>query len=192
MLKMKLTIVSLMCAFVLMTIASNTLAAQSKTRKASTLSPVARIASEVRHELLMLPYYDVFDWIEGQVEENGTVVLRGQVVRPTTKSDAEKRIEDIEGVERVENNIEVLPVSPNDNRLRVRLYRAIYNFNSPLFKYSTRAVPPIHIIVKNGRVWLKGVVANEADKNLAYIKARGVPGVFSVTNELVAESSRPR
>jgi hyperosmotically inducible protein len=108
------------------------------------------------------------------------------------KSDAERSARDVEGIARVVNEIEVLPVSPNDDRLRASVYRAIYNFDSPLFKYATRAVPPIHIIVKNGRAALKGVVATRADADLAYTAARGVPGLFEVTNELRAENETAR
>jgi hyperosmotically inducible protein len=151
-----------------------------------------RIVREVRHELVTLPYYGVFDWLEYEVQNDGTVVLRGQVVRPSTKSDAEGRVKDVDGVSRVVNEIEVLPPLPNDDRLRVALYRAIYNFNSPLFRYATQSVPPIHLIVNRGHATLKGVVANKGDAQLAYIRARGVPGLFSVKNELVIESERPR
>jgi hyperosmotically inducible protein len=151
-----------------------------------------RLMREVRHELVTLPFYDVFDWLEGEVRADGTIVLRGQVVRPTTKSDAEARVNDIERVGRVVNEIEVLPVSPNDDRLRTALYRAIYNFDSPLFRYAVRAVPPIHIIVKNGRATLKGVVATQQESQLAYTAARGVSGVFDVTNELRVESQQAR
>ena len=90
------------------------------------------------------------------------------------------------------NEIEVLPLLPNDEQLRSALYRAIYKFDSPLFKYATRAVPPIHIIVKNGRATLKGVVATKADSDQAYMAARGVPGLFEVTNELRTEDQIPR
>jgi len=151
----------------------------------------ARIVREVRHELVTLPYYGVFDWLEYVVQPDNTVVLRGQVVRPTTKSDAEARVKDIEEVSRVVNEIEVLPLSGHDDRLRRALYRAIYGWNSPLFRYATQAVPPIHIIVKNGRAVLKGVVATKGDANLAYLRARGVPGLFDVKNELKAESEMP-
>lgn len=146
------------------------------------------LASKVRHELVMLPYYNVFDWIEGEVKPNGTVTLRGQVVRPTTKSDAENRLEDIEGIAHVVNKIEVLPLSPFDDRIRRAVYVTLYGFNSPLFRYGRQSVPPIHIIVRNGRVTLKGVVASEGDRNLAYIKTRTVPGTFEVTNELKVEA----
>jgi hyperosmotically inducible protein len=150
----------------------------------------SRLFEQIRRALVTLPYYDVFDWLEADVRPDGTVVLRGEVVRPTTKKAAEARLRDLEAVSNVINEIEVLPVSPNDDRLRRALYRAIYNFNSPLFRYATQAVPPIHIIVKNGRVTLKGVVASEMDKRLAYMAANRVPGVFQVTNELRVESGQ--
>lgn len=141
-----------------------------------------RLQKEVRHELVTLPFYDVFDNLAYKVE-GGTVTLFGQVTRPTLKSDAEKAVRGIEGVERVDNRIEVLPVSPNDDRIRRAVYRAIYGTEG-LDRYAMRAVPTIHIIVKNGHVTLEGAVATEADKNLANIKANGVSGVFSVTNNL--------
>jgi hyperosmotically inducible protein len=150
-----------------------------------------RIVREVRHELVTLPYYGVFDWL--QFEPQGdTVILRGQVVRPSTKSDAESRVKDIEGVAKVVNEIEVLSVSPSDDRLRLALYRAIYGQSSPLFRYATQAVPSIHIIVSRGHATLKGVVANKGDANIAYIRARGVPGLFSVKSELTIEGEEPR
>ena len=150
------------------------------------------LADEARHQLLMLPYYGVFDWLEGQVLPDSTVVLRGQVVRPSTKSEAEARVRRIDGVAGVNNQIEVLPVSPSDERLRNSLYRALFNYNSPLFRYATQAVPPIHIVVRNGRATLKGVVARRSDSRLAYMRARGVPGLFDVRNELQVESETPR
>jgi len=145
-----------------------------------------RLLREVRHELVMLPFYGVFDNLSYRVEGD-TVTLMGQVTRPTLKSDAENVVKRIEGVERVNNQIEVLPVSPNDDRIRLAVYRAIYGHPN-LSRYGLQAVPPIHIIVKNGNVTLEGVVANEADKNIANIQANGVPGVFSVTNNLRVES----
>ena len=150
------------------------------------------LAEEVRHRLVMLPFYDVFDWLEGGVQPDGTVVLRGQVVRPTLKPDAESAARGLPGVTRVVNEIEVLPVSVSDDRLRVALYNAIYRPDSPLFKYATRAVPPIHIVVKDGRVTLKGAVATKTDGELAYVAARGVPGIFEVTNQLIVEGERAR
>src|SRR5690242_11234297 len=141
-----------------------------------------RLQKEVRHELVTLPFYDVFDNLAYKVEGN-TVTLSGQVTRPTLKTDAERAVKGIEGVERVDNRIEVLPVSPNDDRIRRAVYRAVYGTEG-LDRYAMRSVPTIHIIVKNGHVTLEGAVANEGDKNLANIKASGVPGVFSVTNNL--------
>lgn len=145
-----------------------------------------RIMKEVRHELVMLPYYGVFDNLAYKVDADGTVTLFGQVVNPVLKSDAERAVKRIEGVEKVVNNIEVLPLSPNDDRIRRAAYRAIYG-NSVLSQYQLRAVPPIHIIVKNGNITLEGVVAREMDKNLANIQANGVHGAFSVTNNLVVD-----
>lgn len=148
--------------------------------------PADRLAREVRHELVMLPYYGVFDNLSFRID-GGAVTLMGEVTRPTLKSDAENVVKRIEGVDRVVNNIEVLPLSPNDDRLRLAVYRAVYGFTS-LNRYALNAVPPIHILVKNGNVTLDGVVANEGDKNAAGIQAHGVPGVFSVTNNLRIES----
>jgi hyperosmotically inducible protein len=141
-----------------------------------------RLIREVRHELTMLPYYSVFDDLSYKVEA-GTVTLYGAVTRPTLKSDAENAVKKIEGVERVINNIEVLPPSPNDDSIRRAVYRAIYS-QPGLDTYSLRAVPTIHIIVKNGHVTLTGAVANQGDKERAGIAANGVPGVFSVTNNI--------
>jgi hyperosmotically inducible protein len=147
---------------------------------------VDRIVKEVRHELVMLPYYGVFDNLSYKVDPDGTVTLFGQVARPTLKSDSENVVKRIEGVEKVVNNIEVLPTSMNDDQIRRATYRAIYG-NEVLSQYQMRAVPPIHIIVKNGNVTLEGVVARQMDKQIAGMQANGVSGVFSVTNNLVAE-----
>jgi hyperosmotically inducible protein len=134
----------------------------------------------------------VFDWLEFETRPDGTVVLRGQVVRPTTKSEAEARVREVDGVRNVINEIQELPVSPNDDRLRVALYRTIYGWDSPLFRYATQAIPSIHIIVDRGRATLKGVVASKADAQLAYMRARSVPGLFDVKNELIVEGEQPR
>ena len=141
-----------------------------------------RIAREVRHELVTLPYYNVFDDLAYKVD-GGTVTLYGYVSQPTLKKDAERVVRKIEGVTNVINNIEVLPLSPNDDKIRRDVYRAIYS-QPGLDMYSLRAVPTIHIIVKNGHVHLNGAVANQGDKDRAGIAAKGVPGVFSVTNDL--------
>jgi hyperosmotically inducible protein len=147
-----------------------------------------RIIREVRHELLMLPYFGVFDNIAFKVE-GYTVTLLGQVTRPVTKSDAENAVKHIEGVEKVDNQIEVLPPSPMDDRLRRRLFRAIYGYPA-LEKYALGVQKPIRIIVKNGHVALEGVVDSEADKNLAGLRANGVSGTFSVDNNLRVEPSK--
>jgi hyperosmotically inducible protein len=133
----------------------------------------------------MLPYYGVFDNLAYKAD-GYNVTLMGQVTRPTLKSSAENVVKGIEGVQKVVNNIEVLPVSPNDDRLRLALYRSIYG-HTALNRYALNAVPPIHIIVKNGNVTLEGVVANEMDKNVANVQSNSVPGVFSVTNNLRVE-----
>ena len=146
-----------------------------------------RITREVRHELLMLPYFGVFDYIAYKVD-GYNVTLLGQVVRPTLKSDAENVVKRIEGVEKVDNQIEVLPPSPMDDRLRLKLFDAIYR-SPPLQKYELGVQKPIRIIVKNGRATLEGVVDSEADKNLVGIRANSVPGIFSVTNNLQVQKS---
>jgi hyperosmotically inducible periplasmic protein len=143
-----------------------------------------RLVREVRHELVMLPYYGVFDNLTFRVNDDDTVTLVGQVTRPVLKSDAGNVVKKIEGVEGVRNEIEVLPLSPNDDRIRRQVYRVIYG-DPALQPYSLRAVPPIHIIVKNGNVALEGAVSREMDKNLAGIRANSAPGVFSVTNNLI-------
>ncbi|HJZ69800.1 MAG TPA: BON domain-containing protein [Blastocatellia bacterium] len=141
-----------------------------------------RFYDRIRKELVTLPYYGVFDNLAYQV--NGTtVVLYGQVVRPSTKNDAERRVARIEGVERVVNRIEVLPLSPFDDSIRRRVYQSVFSTDG-LYRYAQGANPSIHIIVKNGHVTLEGVVSNRGDSQLAYMAARQVPNVFSVTNHL--------
>ena len=144
------------------------------------------LVKEVRHQLLLLPYYSVFDNLLYKVDGD-KVTLMGQVVRPTLKSDAENAVKEIEGVSSVDNQIQVLPVSPMDDQLRRAVYRAIYG-DPALSRYGMSALPSIHIIVNNGHVTMEGVVDSEADKNLAAIRANSVPNVFSVTNNLVVGS----
>ena len=144
---------------------------------------VERIVKEVRHEIIMLPYFGVFDDIKFSVK-GYDVTLMGQVTNPTLKQDAGNAVKHIEGVEKVDNQIEVLPVSSMDDGLRLQLYRAIYGFPA-LEKYAMPVIKPIRIIVKNGNVTLEGVVDNQADKDMANLRANGVSGVFSVTNNLV-------
>src|SRR3954468_11993616 len=146
-----------------------------------------RITREVRHELVMLPYYGVFDNLAYRVD-GSTVTLLGQVTRPTLKSDAENVVKGIEGVTNVNNQIQVLPLSSMDDRIRIAEYRSI--FGQPgLDRYAMQAVPPIHIIVDNGKVTLEGVVANQGDKDRAGIQANTVSGVFGVTNNLRVENN---
>jgi hyperosmotically inducible protein len=133
----------------------------------------------------MLPYYGVFDHITYRVDGD-RVELAGQVHRPTLKSAAARVVQQIEGVSAVTNNIEVLPLSPNDDRIRLSVYRAIYG-SGALSRYALQPVPSIHIIVKNGQVTLEGVAANEMDKNIANIQAHSVPGVFSIAQNIVVE-----
>jgi hyperosmotically inducible periplasmic protein len=146
----------------------------------------SRIAQKVRHELLMLPYYGVFDDLAFRVE-GSTVTLLGEVTRPTLKSDAENVIKRVEGVTKVVNQIEVLPLSPMDDQVRRAEYRAIYGDPVLSTRYGYQALPSIHILVKNGHVRLEGIVANQGDKNLIGIRANGVPNVFSVENALQVE-----
>jgi len=145
-----------------------------------------QLAQKVRHELLMLPYYGVFDDLAFRLDGN-VVTLLGAVTRPTLKSDAEAVVKRVPGVEKVINQIEVLPLSPMDDRIRMAEYRAIYGDPVLSTKYGYRALPSVHIIVKNGNVTLRGVVASEADKNLVYMRANAVKDVFSVKNELEVE-----
>jgi hyperosmotically inducible periplasmic protein len=136
----------------------------------------------------MLPYFGVFDNIAFKVDGN-TVTLLGQVVRPSLKSDAGNAIEHIEGVDQVNNQIEVLPNSPMDDRLRLRLFRAIYEYPA-LQRYALGVQKPIRIIVKNGHVDLEGIVDSQGDKDLVNMRANGVSGIFGVTDNLQVASSK--
>jgi hyperosmotically inducible periplasmic protein len=142
------------------------------------------IAKEVRHELLMLPYYSLFDDLEYTVQGR-TVTLSGSLTSEhgVTKTDAENAVKRIEGVDKVINSIKILPASPMDQRARIKVYRSLENTAS-LSRYFWEAAPSIHIVVDNQRVTLKGFVMNEMDKNLATMAAKQVPGIFQVTNEL--------
>ena len=146
------------------------------------------LVREVRHQLLLLPYYTVFDNLAFRLDGDH-VTLEGQVTNPTLKHDAEAAVKSIEGASGVTNNIEVLPPAPMDDQLRRALYRAVYG-DATLSKYGWSAMPSIHIIVKGGRVSLEGVVDSETDKNLAGLRANGVPNVFEVKNNLVVKGSR--
>jgi hyperosmotically inducible periplasmic protein len=147
----------------------------------------AWLTKQVRHQLVVLPWYSVFDNLEYKVEGD-KVTLIGQVVRPSLKSDAESAVKHIEGVKAVDNQIDVLPASPMDDHIRRQMIHAIYSFPS-LQRYGMGVIPGIHIIVKNGNVTLEGAVSNQSDKDVANIRANGVPGVFSVKNNLRVEKS---
>jgi hyperosmotically inducible protein len=146
----------------------------------------SRLVQEVRHQLVRLPYYGVFDDLGFQVN-GSTVTLLGQVTQPVLKDDAGRAVKKIEGVTNVVNNIEVLPLSPNDDNIRRGVYRAIYGDPNISTRYGFQALPSIHILVKNGNVRLEGVVANEMDRNIVGIRANGVPGAFHVQNDLKIE-----
>ena len=162
-----------------MTLSPVLLATTTAAQGGPALTP---LQDQVRHALVILPYYSVFDNLEYQVE--GTkVVLSGQVMRPSLKKEAENVVKRVAGINSVENNIEVLPVSSFDDRIRIATYRAIYR-NLGFAKYAIQPVPPIHIIVKNGNVTLVGLVTRQADKTVANISANTVSGVFSVNNQL--------
>jgi BON domain-containing protein len=147
----------------------------------------AWLTKQVRHQLVMLPWYSVYDNLEYKVEGN-KVTLSGAVVLPVLKDDATNAVKSVEGVEAVENNIEVLPVSEFDEQIRREELHAIYSYPT-LQRYGWGTMPSIHIIVKNGHVTLEGVVSDETDKNVANIRANGVPNVFSVTNNLRVQKS---
>ncbi|HEU4939301.1 MAG TPA: BON domain-containing protein [Vicinamibacterales bacterium] len=146
-------------------------------------SRTLRVEADVERELMLLPYYSVFDFLAFRVEPGGTIRLLGQVVRPTLKSDAERRVKRVGGVDQVINDIEVLPVSPSDDAIRLAVARNIYN-STALDRYGFQSQPPIHIIVKQGRVTLEGAVDSESDKTVAGLKAREINGVFDVKNNL--------
>ena len=160
------------------------------TQRGSQPSPkfTARALKQIQHEILMLPYYGVFDAI-GFKMEGYNVTLLGQVTHATLKSDAEHAIKGIEGIEKINNQIVILPPSPMDDRLRHQLFRAIYEYG-PLQRYGVGSNRPIHIIVDRGHVTLEGVVDSPGDRNLVNIRANGVPGVFSVSNRLQVPSKK--
>jgi hyperosmotically inducible protein len=173
----------LACAAMLL-IATSVAVAAPKTAN-GTEESYQQVAKQVRHELVTLPYFGVFDNLAYKVEGD-TVTLYGQVVRPSTRSDAARRVAKIKGVERVVNNIEVLPLSRFDDDVRINTYRALARTGG-LYRYLMGTNPSIRIIVNRGQLTLEGVVANEGDKNLANAVARSVPGAFSVTNNLRTE-----
>ena len=164
------------------TLFAQTVALPQERRKLGGNDPSARITRESLHNLLMLQTYSIFDNLAFSVQGD-QVTLSGQVTNPVTKSDAATAVKQIEGVSRVVNNIQVLPPLPMDNRIRREAYRTIFSYGG-LSRYAMGAVPSIHIVVDHGNLTLVGVVDSEADKNMAGIQAKSVPGVFSVKNDL--------
>jgi len=142
------------------------------------------VSEEIPHQLRMLPRYGVFDWLECEIRPDNTAVLRGQVTRPVVRSDAEGALHRIDGITKIENQIEVLPLSTGDDQLRITIYRSLFRYDSPMFRYALQAAPSIHIIVNSGRVTLKGIVDNAGDSQIANSVANGTSGVLQVTNEL--------
>lgn len=176
---------NLIAAIATLAIAGTALMAAPKTTGGDSTSS-QRLVKQIRHELVTLPYYGVFDNLTYTVD-GSTVTLSGQVTRPTTRSDAARRIAKLAGVEQVVNNIEVLPLSSLDDSIRLRAYRAVFS-SGGLYRYGMGANPSIHIIVNRGQLTLEGLVSNRMDSQLAYMAARGVFGAFSVTNNLQVES----
>lgn len=161
------------------------LLASSATMWATPEGSNAKVAEHVRKQIVTLPYYSIFDSVEFQLND-GVLELSGEVYRPVMKKMIEKVAQRVEGVTSVTNNIEILPVSSFDDQIRVALARQLYG--SPVFtRHSIQAVPPVHIVVKNGNVTLEGVVNSELEKNVAFHLANGIHGVFSVTNNLRTE-----
>jgi len=177
----------LLCGMAMAQSANNS---QLAIRPGSVNPEEQRIAKEVRHELVMLPYYTIFDDLEFSVNGD-TVTLLGAVTNPTLKSDAENVVKKVEGVNKVNNQIKALPPSPMDDQIRVRVARAISN-QGGLYRYFMGAVGSIHVIVDRGRVTLKGIVDNEADKTQARLAANQVPGVFSVNDQLQVVNSKQK
>jgi hyperosmotically inducible protein len=163
-------------------------AKQDATAQKGARNSTEYIKREVGHELAMVPWYSVFDIMKYNVTGDD-VTLTGSVTNPTVKTDAENAVKHIEGVEKVNDQIEVLPPSPMDDQIRRAEYRAIYS-QGTLSRYGLGSYQSIHIIVKGGHVTLEGNVDNEADKNAANIYANGVAGVFSVTNNLVVTGGK--
>ena len=146
------------------------------------------IARDVTHEIRMFPFYDIFDLVNGDVKE-GVVTLRGAVRLPQRFNDYANLAKQVGGVKAVENQLEVLPTSNFDDQIRVRVARAIYGSSALGFRYGNQALPPIHILVKNGNVRLEGVVLNQLDKQLAEQAARFAATYFQLQNNLQISNS---
>jgi len=188
--KMKTVLNRLVALAAALVVASSAVLA-APVNQAAERAAFEQLAKKVRKELVTLPWYGVFDNLAYEID-GSTVTLSGQVVQPSTRKDAERRVRRLAGVERVVNNIEVLPLSSHDDSIRARTYRALFGWNSPLHRYGRGVNPSIHIVVERGHLTLEGVVSTEGDRRLAYMLANSVPGVFSVTNNLRSESERAR
>jgi hyperosmotically inducible protein len=191
MMKGILSRVAALAAAVVIAASAASVASAAPTEQAGERAAFEQLAKKVRKELVTLPWYGVFDNLAYEID-GSTVTLSGQVVQPSTRKDAERRIKRLAGVERVVNNIEVLPLSSFDDSIRVSAYRTLFGWNSPLFRYGRGTNPSIHIVVERGHLTLEGVVSTEGDRRLANALVNSIPGVFSVTNNLVAESTRAR
>jgi hyperosmotically inducible protein len=147
----------------------------------------AQLAKQVRHALLMLPYYSIFDDLAFQLEPGGVVVLEGACPPEPPwdiKKDAEEAVKRVPGVTQVVNRIKELPLSPMDWQIRRAVAQAIYGDPQIAMRYGYQALPPIHVIVDNGHVTLEGVVDNQFDDTLIRTRVNQVPNVFSVTDHL--------
>lgn len=173
-------------SLVLMALSSSAVNAQSFSGSGSTRS----IEDQVRKRILMLPRYEIFDAIGYQVNGD-TVTLTGKVRNAVNRKDAERSVSKIDGVNRVVNEIEVLPVGGYDESIRLRLYQTLASSGS-LSRYMWENNPDIRLIVDRGHVTLEGVVSNRGDYNTMNILAHGVSGVFTVTNNLVIDKERVR
>lgn len=181
----------ILAAAAALTLATTAAVAAPAADKGAQASGYEQMSKKIHKELVTLPWYGVFDNLAYQID-GSTVTLYGQVVQPTTRKDAERRVAKVAGVERVVNNIQVLPLSQFDDSIRVSTYRALFGWNSPLFRYGRGTNPSIHIVVDGGHVSLEGVVSTEGDRRLANMLVNQVPGVFSVTNNLTVEHERAR
>ena len=157
---------------------------------ATTPASNPNLERDVRRAINTLAWYDVFDHLTFQVDDKGTVTLSGQVMTYNVHNSAISAVKNLPGVTRVQDNIEVLPLSQFDNGIRIRAYNAIFGYPA-LNRYAINARPPIRILVKNGNVTLAGVVNNEMDRTLAYNRVMALPNVFSVKNELRLDSEFP-
>ena len=181
------TLGNVLClAALCMTLSATAIAADHISNALSTSHKTdTQIAEEVAHAIRMYPRYGIFDWVEGTVQ-NGVVTLNGSVREPYRKDDYAKIVERISGVTKVNNELRVLPLSNFDDEIRRAAFRAIYR--DPMFTaYAIQANPPIHIIVENGKVTLKGVVANPMDRQVAESRVRTNVMAFDVTNDLQVE-----